>query len=415
MPDVPPPAPPPSRPHRKPKVAVFFRYGAEEHVTFLPPLPELARKLSETHEVHHFGMRSPLPRPAVLPAALVVHHLPFFVVRRQSSFDKFFKAALWLLALPGLGVYCRLAGFRAIFVDESVPLSALLLRLSFGPRIAFTVHDFFTEIYFDPNPVLRPVGRLLRAIDHFSWKRLGLLITRVRKTRDYLVGEGVRADRVAIVGDGGDLGLFKPGDRAAARAALGIEPDTVVLIHHGILHPNKGNDRIIRAVAALRDRLPRLRFHCLGDGAELESLRALARELGVEDRVSLPGWVERIEDVVVALQAADIGLAMRVGNPSDHFHLTSTLVHNMACGLPVLAARLGGFQEVLEEGKNAVLFDPDRPEELQAALIRLVEDPELRVRLGQASLQTARERFDTRDIGAQLAGHLRRLAEAGAA
>ena len=102
---------------------------------------------------------------------------------------------------------------------------------------------------------------------------------------------------------------------------------------------------------------------------------------------------------------------MRVGNPSDQFHLTSTLVHNMACGLPVLAARLGGFQEVLEEGKNAVLFDPDRPEELQAALIRLAEDADLRARLGDAALRTARERFDTRDIGPQLAEHLRRLAK----
>jgi glycosyltransferase involved in cell wall biosynthesis len=393
-------------------VAIFFRYGAEEHLTFLPPLPELARRLGERFEVHHFGMRSPLPRPAALPESLIIHHLPLFTVRRQSTFDKFLKAAVWLLALPGLGLYCRCRGFRAVFVDETVPLTALLLRLCFGPRVAFTVHDFFTEIYFDPRPALRPLGRLLRTVDLFAWRRLRLLITRVQKTRDYLVERGVRPERIVTVGDGGDLDLFRPGDRAAARARWGLAPEEIVLIHHGVLHPNKGNDRVLRALARLRDFPAPLRFLCLGDGPALPALRALARELGVEDRVTFTGWVDRLEDVALALQAADIGLAMRIGHPSDHFHLTSTLVHNMASGLPVLAARLAGFRDVLREEENALLFDPDRPEDLAAQWRRLAEDPVLRTRLAAAALATARERFDPRDVAGRLAEHLSRLADA---
>lgn len=405
---------PATAPAPKPRIAVFFRYGAEEHVTFLPPLPELARRLGERFEVHHFGMRSPLPRPPELPDSLVIHHLPLFTVRRQSSFDKFLKAAVWLAALPWLGLYCRVRGFRAVFVDESVPLTALILRLFYGPRLAFTIHDFFTEMYFEPSPVLRPVGRLLRRIDLFSWRRLAMLITRVSRTREFLQGLGVPDERIAVVGDGGDLSLFKPAaspaERAAARARLGYRDDEVVLVHHGVMHPNKGNDRIVRAVAALRDRLPRLRFLCVGDGPQLEEVRRLVEELGVGDRVRLTGWVEDIAEVVAALQAADIGLSMRIGNPSDHFHLTSTLVHNMACGLPVLAARLAGFQEVLREGENALLFDPDNADQLQTALIRLGEDAGLRSRLGSNALATARAKFDTRNLGAQLADVLTRVA-----
>ena len=111
-------------------------------------------------------------------------------------------------------------------------------------------------------------------------------------------------------------------------------------------------------MAGLRARYPELRYLLIGDGPEMARLQNLVQELGLESICTLTGWLPTLPDVNQALNAGDIGLVMRTGAPSDDFHMTGALVHNMACGLPLLAARLGGVSEVVQEGRNGLLFDP---------------------------------------------------------
>jgi len=397
----------------KPKIAIFFRYGAEEHPTFLPALPALAADLSRHYEVHHFGMKSPESLDPALRETLVVHHFPPCTVRRKSTFDKFFKTAIWMLGLPWLCLYCRLTGFRAVFVDEAVPLTALILRVFFGRRVAFTIHDFFVNIYFMPRPALRYVGKLIHAIDMACWRRLDLIIARVHATRAYLQRHGFTADRIAVVHDACDLERFAPRDRETSRSKWGFSASDVVLVHHGIMHPNKGNDRIVRAMAQARDAMPNLRLLLVGDGPQYSELRQLATSLGLNDVVRFTGWLPSLDDIAVALNASDIGLAMRIGQDSDHFHITSTLVHNMACGLPILAARLEGYQDIVQDGRDALLFDAEVGTEFLSQLERLYNDSDLRQRLGQISLDLAHRHFHPPRVGGQLSQLLHHLAERG--
>ena len=96
----------------------------------------------------------------------------------------------------------------------------------------------------------------------------------------------------------------------AARKRFGYDASHLVLMHHGILHPNKGNDRILRSLAKLRPALPQLRYLLVGDGAEMANLRALAKELAIEDIVQFTGWLPKLSDVNEAINAGDIGLVM---------------------------------------------------------------------------------------------------------
>jgi glycosyltransferase involved in cell wall biosynthesis len=183
------------------------------------------------------------------------------------------------------------------------------------------------------------------------------------------------------------------------------------MVHHGILHPNKGNDRIIRAIAELTSNLPRLKYLLVGTGPEMARLKTLCDELDLSGRVIFTGWLPTELDVVDAIRAADIGLMMRTGQFSDHFHVTDTLSHEMSCGLPMLAARLKGIEELVEENQNGLLFDPDSMDEFKTKLLQLAASEESRARMGVQSRAKSIEAFNIETISTRMADALLRIAE----
>lgn len=397
----------------RPKLALWFRYGPAEHTELFHALPDIVAALAREAEVHYFGMRTAKPVPAVIQQHAVLHWLPFRV-RRSSPRDKLVKTLLWLAAIPWMSRACRRLGVAAVYMDETIPLAAGLARLCFGRNVAITVADFFVDIYLARWP-WRWLGAGVRRVDLAAWRRLPLIFTRAANTRDFLARHGVAPERVRPVYDPCDFNLYRPLARGPARQRWQFAPEDVVLVHHGILHPNKGNDRVLRALAEVQDACPRLRYLLVGDGPDMRRLRALTAELGLAQRVCFTGWLSKPEEVNEALNTADIGLVMRVGRTSDNFHVTGALVHSMACGLPILAARLAGVAEVVREEEAGLLFDPENMAEFKAKLVRLVRDPALRAALGARALALARELFDIQRVVRDTTEPLLVLAREGAA
>jgi glycosyltransferase involved in cell wall biosynthesis len=383
----------------KPKIAFWFRYGFAEHAELFHAMPEILETLSVSRVVHYFGMRNGKEEPPALAEKVRFHHLPL-AVRRTSERDKWIKTLLWILSIPWLGLRCRLMGVRAVYMDETIPLTAFLARLFFGRRVAVTVADMFMDIYLTGR--LEGLGRAIRTFEIRNWRKLPLIFTRARNTRDWLARQGVPAEAVHPVYDPCDFSVYRPlppEERAAVRRKMGYADGDVVLVHHGILHPNKGNDLVLRELAALRERLPEVRYLLVGDGPEMGTLKALAEELGLAGICRFTGWLPTLREVNEALNAGDIGLVMRTGRQSDDFHMTGALVHSMACGLAVLGARLGGVSEVVQDGGNGLLFDPHDMRTFGTALERLVRaGPAARHRMGGRAMEDARHLFDIRHV-----------------
>lgn len=392
------------------KVALLFRYGAGEHLDFLPALPGLIRRLHQQGiEVHHFGFRGGTSLPQELTSMVQVHEGPFRV-RRKSELDKRVKALLWIFGLPLLGRKLQRQGFDRVFVDETLPLSAPLLRLGYRGTLMFTVHDFFMEIYCEPKWYLRGLGRWIQSMDLKAWRGLDRIFTRVEAAKRCLGAQGVDPSRISVVPDPVDLQLFQPlknpERREIFRKHWGIQTEDLVMVHHGIMHPNKGNLRLVEALARVRDRLPVLKLLLIGDGPEMKELQRVIDERHLQERVILTRWLPGMKDISEALQASDIGLVMRRGLPGDHFHVTSTLAHNMACGLPVLAVGLQGISEVVEDGVQGYMFDPVCGEDFDLKLIKLAENQELRNKMGFSARQKAQECFDPERIAGEYAQRL---------
>jgi sugar transferase (PEP-CTERM/EpsH1 system associated) len=179
----------------------------------------------------------------------------------------------------------------------------------------------------------------------------------------------VPARKVRTIYNGVDTEHYAPGDRAAARRALGIPMDWAVAGTVGRLDPVKDQVGLIRAFARTDGAQARGR-HALviaGDGPCREQLEATVGELGLGDSVRLLG--ER-DDVPLILQALDVFVLSSIGEG-----LSNAILEAMATGLPVIATRVGGNVELVRDGITGRLIEPSRPATLAEALGDYLSDP----------------------------------------
>ena len=359
--------------------------------------------------MHYFGLRDGLAVPEMLAAHCRVHTLPF-TINRKSSLSKLFGTLFWYTALPVLALRCRWMNIDVVFWDETLPWGAPIARIFYGKNICITVADFFLTIYSERHPRLKKLCSLLQQVDYRTWRKLPLIFTKVNYTRHFLAEHGVRPGAICCAYNPCNTELYCPGDRATARKKLGLSAEDLVLVHHGVLHPNKGNDRIIRALAELKADLPHLKYLLIGSGPETARLKALCNELQMNEHVLFTGWLPAEQDVIEAIRTANIGLVMRIGQFSDHFHVTDTLSHEMACGLPILAARLSGVAELVKDEETGLLFNPDEMSEFKTRLTRMAASASLREKMGAQARAKSVEAFDIETISCRMASALLHLA-----
>ena len=201
------------------------------------------------------------------------------------------------------------------------------------------------------------------------------------------VEHGLDSPAHVVTAHNGVLDETRPGGGARIRDELGIGRDELVVGMVGVLRGGKGHDVAINAVAALRVRFTAIRLLVVGEGTERARLEALARER--EAPVAFCGFRDDVQQV---LDAVDV-----VAHPSSIDALPTALIEAMAAGVPVVATDVGGIPELVGDGQTGLLIPspssadvPASAGDLASALATVLDDPELRRRLGQAG----RQRFE---------------------
>jgi D-inositol-3-phosphate glycosyltransferase len=199
-------------------------------------------------------------------------------------------------------------------------------------------------------------------------------------------------DKIRVIHPGVDLDVFRPGDRARARARLGIPLDAPVLMFAGRLQPLKAPDVTLRAAAELVRRRPALRrvlrVLMIGgaSGSGLDSpgaMTQLADDLEISDIVSFVPPTGRSE-LVTYYQAADV-----VSVPSYNESFGLVALEAQACGTPVVAARVGGLTTTVKNGVGGTLVDGHDPHDYAVAIERLLDDPLLHRRMSTSAVRYA--------------------------
>jgi len=160
------------------------------------------------------------------------------------------------------------------------------------------------------------------------------------------------------------------------------EPDVPTVSWAGRVDPIKDIETLLRAFAVVRQRVPAARLRLFGGTpaggqAYLNRCRALADQLGVADCTTFEGRVDNIRDAYVA------GHVVVLSSISEGFPYT--VIEAMTCGRPCVATDVGGVAEAVAE--TGVVVPPRDPQAMADACVKLLEDPELRTRLGAAARQ----------------------------
>lgn len=151
-----------------------------------------------------------------------------------------------------------------------------------------------------------------------------------------------------------------------------------------IVH-QKGLDLGLRALAGLKDL--DWEWRIAGDGPQVESLKSLASELGIAERVSFLGWQSR-EELAKWYHQSNLFLF-----PSRHEGMPNAVLEAMAGGLPVIATRIAGSEELVLDGETGLLVPTESVDELREALRTLLSDPNLRQRMGSASRRRVEQNY----------------------
>lgn len=281
--------------------------------------------------------------------SLDVFHPPYIVVPKIGM-----SIAPTLLYLSARAAMRRLLaeGRRFDLIDSHYfypdGVAAVMLGREFGLPVVITGRGA------DLNQI--PAYGVPRAQILWAARHAAAMVTVCQSLKTSLIDFGGEEGKIHVLRNGVDLHQFRPVDRAAARATIGVSGPTIVSV--GALIARKGHDLVIRALA----QIPDATLLIAGEGAERANLERLAAQLGVAGRVRLLGQVSH-EQLTPLYNAADISV---LASSSEGW--ANVLLESMACGTPVAATNVSGTPEAVTAPEAGVLINERTPDGIAQAI-----------------------------------------------
>jgi len=266
-------------------------------------------------------------------------------------------------------------------------VTARRLARAQGRPLVFTYHTRY-EKYAHYVPLPEPlVSRIaVRLACRFAGAA-DLVVAPSARIAESLEGQGVKA-QIAVVPTGVPLDLFRPGDRGAARRRLGLIGDAPLCLYVGRLDREKSVERVIEAFGSIAPAVSGAELLLVGQGSHEMALRRLAASSPARSRIRFAGSVPR-EELPPYYQAADLFL---FSSETETQGLVLAEAHG--CGLPAVAVRASGVDEVVRDGETGLLTKADAGD-LADAAIGLLLDPSRRSGMALASRALAESDFSS--------------------
>jgi phosphatidylinositol alpha-1,6-mannosyltransferase len=251
---------------------------------------------------------------------------------------------------------------------------------------------FFTFVHGE-ELTLAASSRELRRLTRKVLRTADRVIANSRHTRTLLIDHWqVPSEQIVVMHPGVDTAHFTPAPRSVeARGHLGWGSRRVILTV-GALQKRKGQDMLIRALPAIRQRCPDVLYSIAGEGWERPALESLVAACEVADLVQFRGMPADAELVSCYQQCDLFALPNRqVGWDFEGFGIV--LLEAQACGKPVIAGRSGGTAETIDPANTGEIVECDGPDLLASVAADLLQDQARRERMGALARQWAVEHF----------------------
>ncbi|OHB82101.1 MAG: hypothetical protein A2Z38_10415 [Planctomycetes bacterium RBG_19FT_COMBO_48_8] len=203
-----------------------------------------------------------------------------------------------------------------------------------------------------------------------------------------------------------DLEEFSPVlDKSPARKDLGLPLDKTIALYAGYLTKRKGVYELLQAIYRVQKKCPDIFLVMCGAGTEEAALQTLIREKGIENIVLMAGEVEP-ERMNKWMQASDLFVLA-----SHTEGMPNVVTEAMACGLPVVATAVGGLPGAIGNCDGAILVQPENVDDLEKAIVKVMNDNQLRTNMQIAARKRAEEQFGGRRNARMVLDYLWKIVE----
>lgn len=264
-------------------------------------------------------------------------------------------------------------------------------------------HDFYTNVFGMLGATLAGVSVRIAArretlgcrtpaqkiIERGVYQFAHAIVANAEAVQQHLISEGVSGEKIVTIYNGlRQERVTTDYDRAGALRMFNLPPNDhchFVTIVANLAHPVKDHATFLRAAQRVHQAVPEARFVLAGEGQLIEKMRALAVELGVEEKVFFTG---RCEDVAALLSISDVCVLSSIAEG-----FSNSILEYMGAGRPVVATKVGGALEAVIEGKTGYLVKPGDDEAMAWHIIELLRNPAQATAMGQYGQQVVEQKF----------------------
>ena len=272
---------------------------------------------------------------------------------------------------------------RPHIVHAHGTMSARVAAAKWGSKvkkIVYTRHSVFEPTGFFTKPVGKLVNRIITA---FTCDKSIAVCEAAKKNQ---TDTGVPSKKICVVYNGVEaLPAPTAEQRISARKSFSLSEDDLIFSISARLNPVKGHKYLVEAVSKLSDR-SRMKFLIAGTGPEEESLKQMVKEKGLEDSIIFTGF---LSDVAPLLYATDVLLNCSYGTEA----CSLAILEAYSLGIPCIATDYGGNPELVQTGKNGIVFPTNDSDALAAAIQTLREEPDLIRQYGIGAKETYQKGF----------------------
>jgi len=291
-----------------------------------------------------------------------------------------------LLALLDLYVFLRRKRYHVIHTHNSKAgfIGRLAGKWARVPVIVHTVHGF---AFHDQEPPWRQA--LFRNLERLAAHWCDKMVFISQPLIDWAFKEGItKNSKVTRVYSGIELDHFHPvsaEEKKRIRKKWGIRPRDPVIGMVSKLWEGKGHATLIQAFREIQKEMDQAKLVIVGEGYLYEELVALVDRLGLKDSVLFTGFQRDVFEIIATFDVAVL--------PSFFEGMGRVLLEAMAMEKPVVASRVGGIPDLVEDGVNGFLVNPGKIQELSAGLLRVLRDKKLARKLGKQGRKKTTDRF----------------------
>ncbi|HEX5736729.1 MAG TPA: glycosyltransferase [Blastocatellia bacterium] len=269
-------------------------------------------------------------------------------------------------------------------------------------------HDFYTNVFgMMAGAIARVPVRVAsrrettgwrtqkqKLVERMAYRLAHRVVANAGAVRDQLVKEGVSSEKIVTVYNGLDMARIKPTadlKRDETLASFGLpcgDEFQFVTIVANLRHPVKDHPTFFRAAALVRAARPCARFIIAGEGELTDSMRALAKELGLERETFFIGRVERVAEL---LAVSDVCV---LSSKAEGF--SNSILEYMAAARPVVVTDVGGAREAAIDQESGFIVPPCDPPAMASRIVELLSQPELARAMGERGRERVEQEFSCR-------------------